>query len=148
MAKSITVYTDGGCTGNPGAGGWAAIVVIDGKEVELSGGAKASTNNRMELQAAISAFEYVKTDLGERQFKIVTDSQYLMNGMTKWLDNWVRKNWKAASGKPVLNKDLWEALLAYKSSLDIEWEWVKGHSGHPYNERCDELVAVQRTKFA
>jgi ribonuclease HI len=144
----ITVYTDGGCTGNPGPGGWAAILVPPDKEpIELSGGDKATTNNRMELIAAIKALEYVVRTQSEKEVQIHTDSQYVKNGITTWIHSWKKNGWRTAAKQDVKNKDLWIALDEWVSTLNVRWVWVKGHSGVPLNERCDVLVAAERNRF-
>lgn len=135
--SSIEIFTDGACTGNPGPGGWAAILRTDAHEKELSGGERATTNNRMELTAAIRAFEALKQP---STVTIHTDSRYVMDGATKWMANWKRNGWKTADKKPVKNKELWKALEAAAAPHKVTWRWVKGHDGHPENERCDALA--------
>src|SRR5438874_1586543 len=135
----IVAYTDGACIGNPGPGGWAAIVVQDGKREEISGAAEDTTNNRMELAAVIEALRRVPA---EAPVHVVTDSEYVMKGMTSWLAGWQRRGWRTAAGAPVLNRDLWETLAALVGSR-VTWEWVRGHSGHPENERVDYLARQQ-----
>ena len=135
--SEVSIYTDGGCEPNPGVGGWAAILVHDRREKELSGGAQETTNNRMEMTAAIQALSSLKHPC---VIHIYTDSQYLKNGITQWMKNWKRNNWKTGSG-PVKNKDLWLELDDLVQHHDVHWEWVKGHAGHHYNERCDELAS-------
>jgi len=138
MAESIvTIYTDGACRGNPGPGGWGALLVADGVERELSGGERTTTNNRMELLAAIRALEALKRSC---QVEVHTDSQYVRNGITTWLASWKKRGWLTADKKPVKNRDLWEQLDALASQHTIAWRWVKGHSGHPGNERADRLA--------
>ena len=135
-------YTDGACSGNPGPGGWGALLIAkDGenvlKERELKGGEALTTNNRMELLAAIHALEA----LGRRSaITIVTDSTYVKNGVTSWIHGWKRNGWKTSAKKPVKNDDLWKRLDAARAAHDVTWEWVKGHAGHPENERADELA--------
>ncbi|GAB6067310.1 ribonuclease HI [Methylothermus subterraneus] len=133
----VEIYTDGACRGNPGPGGWGALLRWRGKELELCGAEPATTNNRMELMAAIRALEALK-----RPCKIVlhTDSLYLKQGITDWLPNWIRRDWKTSAGKPVKNLDLWQRLLKAMTRHQIQWEWVRGHSGHPENERVDQLA--------
>ncbi len=133
----VEIFTDGACRGNPGPGGWGAILRYKGKEKELYGAEPATTNNRMELMAAIRALETLK-----RPCKVVlsTDSQYLMKGITEWLPNWRRRKWKTSAGKPVKNQDLWERLVKALERHRVKWEWVRGHSGHPENERADQLA--------
>jgi len=137
--KIITIYTDGGCHGNPGPGGWGAVVIADGKARELSGGEDMTTNNRMELTAAIQALSYAKANYEGCGIKVFIDSQYVKNGITQWIKNWKVKGWKTANKKPVLNQDLWRELDALNKSLSVEWTWVKGHAGVEYNEICDSL---------
>jgi ribonuclease HI len=134
----IEAFTDGACSGNPGPGGWGAILRWRGHEKELSGGEAQTTNNRMELMAAIQVLEAIKGE--NRQVKIVTDSNYLRQGITQWIHNWRRKGWKTADNKPVKNKDLWQRLEAALKTHKVEWAWTKGHAGHPENERADELA--------
>jgi len=133
----VEIFTDGACTGNPGPGGWGAILRAGAQEKELSGGERATTNNRMELTAAIRAFEALKTPA---EVTICTDSRYVMDGATKWLANWKRNGWKTADKKPVKNEDLWRALEAAAAPHKVTWRWVRGHTGHPENERCDALA--------
>jgi len=137
----IEVWTDGGCKPNPGPGGWAAILRWKGHEKELSGADPASTNNRMELTAAISALEAVT-----RPSRIVihTDSEYVRNGVTRWHHGWVRNNWRNAAKEPVANMELWKRLLAAAAKHEVEWKWVRGHSGDPMNERADQLATAAR----
>ena len=133
----IEIYTDGACSGNPGPGGWG-VLLIDGEERrELFGGEAETTNNRMELMAAIKALEEVSP---ETPIRLFTDSQYVKNGINDWINGWKRNGWKTASRKPVKNKDLWVALDELVAQRDVEWRWVKGHSGHPENEIADELA--------
>ncbi len=150
MSERLQVYTDGGCSGNPGPGGWAAVILPENAEpVELSGGEKSTTNNRMELTAVISVLEAVIEAWGtDIPLEIHTDSQYVQKGISEWMGGWIRKNWKTAAGKPVKNKDLWIRLKGLDDRLDVSWRWVKGHAGHQWNERCDELVARQRELFS
>ena len=133
----VEIFTDGACTGNPGPGGWGAILRAGTQEKELSGGERATTNNRMELTAAIRAFEALKVPT---EVTISTDSRYVMDGATKWMANWKRNGWKTADKKPVKNEDLWRALEAAAAPHKVTWRWVKGHDGHPENERCDALA--------
>lgn len=149
MSK-ITVYTDGGCTGNPGPGGWAAVLLHDGKETRLSGGDPSTTNNKMELTAVIKALMHINenSELKERAVDIYTDSQYVKNGLTQWIFNWIRNGWKTAAKKPVKNKEYWIALKNEADKLELNWNWVKGHSGDEYNELCDSLVEEERLKFS
>lgn len=133
----IEIYTDGACSGNPGAGGWGALLISEGETREISGGETQTTNNRMEMAAAIEALKVA--DSGA-QIILHTDSQYLKNGVTQWMPRWKRNGWKTSDGKPVKNKDLWEELGALVSDRRISWRWVKGHDGDPGNERADALA--------
>lgn len=133
----VDIYTDGACSGNPGPGGWGALLLWNGEEKELSGGEVETTNNRMEMLAAIKAFQALKKPTHVR---LHTDSTYLKDGITKWIANWKRNGWRTASKKPVKNADLWQLLEDVMEPHDVEWHWVKGHSGHPENERADELA--------
>lgn len=145
---NIKIYTDGGCTGNPGPGGWGAVVITDEGEVTLSGGDASTTNNKMELTAVIKALEYIgKNHSFSDELEIYTDSQYVKNGITSWINNWERNGWKTASKKPVKNKEYWISLRTLTNMAKINWFWVKGHSGDKYNEMCDQLVEVERLKF-
>jgi ribonuclease HI len=147
--KTISVYTDGGCTGNPGPGGWAAVLIYDEKEIRLSGGDPSTTNNRMELTAAIKALAHINenSELREMKVEIFTDSQYVKNGLTQWIFNWIKNNWKTAAKQPVKNKEYWIALKNEADKLQLNWNWVKGHSGNHFNELCDTLVETERMKF-
>ncbi|MBL6900397.1 ribonuclease HI [Gammaproteobacteria bacterium] len=135
--KAIEVFTDGACRGNPGPGGWGVLLIIDGKESSLFGGEKDTTNNRMELTAAIKALEVFKQ---ESKLSLTTDSTYVKDGITKWLDNWKVKNWVTASKKPVKNKDLWIKLDQLNARHKVSWKWVKAHVGHRENEIADMLA--------
>ena len=134
---AIDIFTDGACSGNPGPGGWAAILRIDGHERELSGGEEQTTNNRMELLAVIRALEALKRPSTVR---LHTDSRYVMDGASKWLKNWKANGWKTADKKPVKNEELWRALEAAMAEHKIAWKWVAGHSGHAENDRADALA--------
>lgn len=136
-AEMVTIYTDGACSGNPGPGGWGAILTGFGKTRELKGGEPATTNNRMELMAAIVALETLT-----RPCNIVlhTDSTYVRNGITTWIHNWKKRGWKTSAKKPVKNVDLWQRLDAAATIHEIDWRWVKGHAGDPGNERADQLA--------
>ena len=140
----IKIYTDGACVGNPGPGGWAAIILVENEKKELFGGEKLTTNNRMELTAAIKSLEYCNSkeekDLSFKEIKIYTDSVYLKEGITVWLANWEKNNWKTADKKNVKNVDLWKKLKELVKSKQIEWLWVKGHSGDPMNDLADKLA--------
>lgn len=133
----IDIYTDGACSGNPGPGGWGAILHWRGNEMELAGGEAETTNNRMELMAAIESLESLKHPVTAR---IHTDSLYVKNGITKWITNWKRNGWKTAARKPVKNVDLWQRLEEAATTHDVEWHWIRGHDGHPENERADSLA--------
>ncbi len=135
--EPVEVFTDGACSGNPGPGGWGAILRYDGVEKELSGGAPETTNNRMEMMAAIVALEALKRP---SRVRLHTDSTYLKDGITKWIHAWKARGWKTASKKPVKNQDLWQRLEAALAPHKVEWFWVKGHAGHPENERADQLA--------
>lgn len=145
--SDVTIYTDGACKGNPGPGGWGALMVAHTptgpKERELCGGENPTTNNRMELTAAIEALKALKRHC---VVDLYTDSQYVRQGITEWLAGWKRKHWKTASGSPVKNQDLWEALDAAVQAHEVRWHWVKGHAGHPGNERADGLANLGITK--
>lgn len=133
----VTIYTDGACSGNPGPGGWGAILVHGKNRKELSGGEVETTNNRMELQAAIESLSALKRPC---KVDLYTDSVYLRDGITKWIQGWQRNGWRTSAKKPVKNAELWQALQAALQPHDIDWHWVKGHAGHPENERADELA--------
>ncbi len=136
-AGLVEIFTDGACSGNPGPGGWGAVIRWGGHEKELCGGEVETTNNRMELMAAIAALEVLKRPVPVR---ITTDSTYVKDGITKWIHGWKRNGWKTAAKKPVKNADLWQRLESATAQHQIEWAWVKGHAGHPENERADELA--------
>ena len=135
--KEIVLYTDGACSGNPGPGGWGAILIYADNERELCGGEKETTNNRMEMMAVIEGLRALKTPC---QVKIVTDSKYVLQGMTEWKFNWIKRGWKTADNKPVKNVDLWQALVEQEKLHKLSWQWVKGHNGDPMNERADALA--------
>lgn len=135
--KTIEIFTDGACSGNPGPGGWGAILRFQGRDKELSGGHPETTNNQMELQAAIEALKALKEPCS---IVLYTDSQYLRQGITLWIHNWKRNGWKTSDKKPVKNQALWEELDGLVKIHAINWHWLKGHAGHPENERCDELA--------
>ena len=137
MSDVVEVWTDGACSGNPGPGGWGAILSYKGKERELSGGEPLTTNNRMELMGAISALETLTRPC---TVALHTDSQYLRNGIMTWIKSWKRNGWRTADKKPVKNVDLWQRLDAAVGEHQVHWHWVKGHSGHDMNERADELA--------
>ena len=146
--NEITIYTDGGCSGNPGPGGWGVVVIFNGEARQLSGGEKNTTNNRMELTAAINALSIVKNTKEFSGFpvQINIDSQYVKNGITVWIKNWKLKGWKTADKKPVKNQDLWIQLDELNSALNVHWNWVKGHAGIEYNEVCDQLCQKEIAK--
>ena len=131
----IEIYTDGACSGNPGPGGWGAIIIAGDERLEISGGESATTNNRMEMMAAIEALKATSGPV-----TLHTDSQYLKNGITDWMRRWKQNGWRTADKKPVKNQDLWQMLDALVSERIVHWKWVKGHAGHPENERADELA--------
>jgi ribonuclease HI len=133
----VTIYTDGACRHNPGPGGWGALLVTGGRERELWGGERLTTNNRMELTAAIRGLEALKRRC---RVALYTDSQYLRNGIREWLPRWKSRGWKTADKKPVKNQDLWQQLEALAADHEIEWHWVRGHTGHQGNERADRLA--------
>ena len=135
----LIIYTDGACSGNPGPGGWGALLVYGRREKELWGGEEETTNNRMELMAAIKALESLKTDYNG-QIELWTDSKYLKDGITSWIHGWKKRGWRKADKKPVMNADLWKTLDALTRDKSIDWKWVKGHDGHTGNERADELA--------
>lgn len=136
--KQVEIYTDGACSGNPGKGGWGAVLVYNGKEKELSGGEKETTNNRMELTAVIEGLKALKEPCS---VTLTTDSKYVCDAINQgWLDSWIKNNWRKADKKPVLNIDLWQELLPLLDAHQVKFVWVKGHAGHKYNERCDELA--------
>jgi len=135
--RRIEIYTDGACSGNPGPGGWGAILIAGRHRKEICGGAADTTNNRMEMMAAIKALEALK---GPSQVRLYTDSSYLKDGITRWIVNWRRNGWKNAAKKPVKNSDLWRQIETLSEQHSIDWHWVKGHAGHPGNERADELA--------
>jgi len=135
----IEIYTDGACRGNPGPGGWGVLLRSGEHEKQLHGGEKHTTNNRMEMMAVIEGLKSLKQ---QGQIKIVTDSKYVLNGVTQWMPNWKKNNWKTAAKKPVKNVDLWQQLDELLQGHEVQWQWVKGHSGHPENELVDQLANV------
>ena len=144
MSNRVTAYTDGACSGNPGPGGWGAILIFGEHRKELCGGESPTTNNRMELLAAIMALEALSRSC---DVDVHTDSQYLRNGVTQWIHGWKRNGWKTASKQPVKNEDLWNRLDEARARHNIEWHWVKGHAGHDLNERADELAREGMAPF-
>lgn len=139
-STSATIYCDGACSGNPGAGGWACIVETDGTQQEYSGGARHTTNNQMELQALIEGLKHAPRGV---PLKIVTDSEYLAKGVTQWLKTWIRNGWLTAAKQPVKNRAQWSEINLLLTGRQYSFEWVKGHSGHKENERCDELARAE-----
>lgn len=144
--KFVEIFTDGACSGNPGPGGWGAILRYTGKEKELSGGESHTTNNRMELTACIEALKALKEPC---EVTLTTDSQYVANGVNKgWAESWKNNGWRKADKKPAVNPDLWEQLLDRLSIHKVNIVWIKGHAGHPENERCDRLAVAETEKFS
>ncbi|MBP3539734.1 MAG: ribonuclease HI [Oscillospiraceae bacterium] len=143
--KKVTIYTDGACSGNPGPGGWAAILIYKGAEKELSGGERETTNNRMELTGAIRGLAALKEPC---EVELISDSKYLVDAITRgWLKSWVKNGWKKADKKPVLNVDLWQELSALMERHSVSFSWVQGHAENEYNNRCDALAVSERDKF-
>jgi ribonuclease HI len=142
--KEVEIHTDGACLGNPGPGGWAALLRHGATERELVGGEPDTTNTRMELMAAIAGLEALRSPC---QVVLHTDSQYVKKGIGEWLPNWIRRGWKTAAGEPVKNKDLWERLAAANTRHQVVWKWVKGHAGHVDNERVDQLARAAAERF-
>ena len=143
--KEVTIYTDGACSGNPGAGGWGTILVYKGREREMSGGAAETTNNRMELTAVIEGLKALKEAC---KVTVVTDSQYVANGINLgWAQSWKANGWRKKDKKPALNPELWDELLTLIAKHEVTIEWVKGHDGHPENERCDKMAVAESQKF-
>ncbi len=137
MTPSVVIYTDGACRGNPGPGGWGAILISGAREREMCGGDLATTNNRMELMAAIQALEALKMPC---KVELHTDSQYVKTGISVWVSGWKARGWKTAAKAPVKNEDLWRRLDQARARHDVDWRWVRGHNGHPLNERADALA--------
>lgn len=144
MNKKVDIYTDGACSGNPGPGGWGVLIQLDNKNIELSGGDNETTNNRMELMAAIIALEEINKDY---KINLYTDSNYVKDGITSWISNWKKNSWKTANKKDVKNKDLWIRLDAAIKGKDISWIWVKGHAGNAGNEQADYLARTALEKL-
>ena len=144
MSK-VFLYTDGACSGNPGPGGWACLLKYNDAKKEISGGAKETTNNQMELTAVIEGLSSLKSPC---EVELFTDSKYVLEGATKWLDGWIQKGWKKADKKPVLNREFWEKLIPLLEKHCITWHWVKGHAGHPENERVDTMACLMRDNFS
>ena len=144
--KEVELFSDGACSGNPGPGGWGIVVIADGVAKQLSGGEEMTTNNRMELLAVINGLESLKEPC---KVTITTDSKYVCDAFLKdWLSTWEKNGWKTAGKKPVKNKELWEKLLELSHKHELLWTWIKGHAGHPENERCDKLAVEARKKIA
>ena len=143
--NKVELFTDGACSGNPGPGGWGAILRSKGVEKELSDGEKDTTNNRMEMMAVIAGLEALTQPC---QVKVVTDSQYVMKGMLEWLPGWKKRGWKTASKQPVKNVDLWQRMEKAAQAHQLEWEWVRGHQGHAENERADDLAVAAQELIA
>jgi ribonuclease HI len=137
LTPTVEIYTDGACRGNPGPGGWGVVLIAGSRRKTLHGGDRNTTNNRMELTAAIEALGALR---GEQRVVLYTDSKYVMDGIRSWLPNWKKRGWKTAAKKPVKNKDLWQALDEAAAKHDVRWEWVKGHDGNPGNEEADALA--------
>ena len=144
MSEPVTIYTDGACSGNPGPGGWGAVLMFKGKERELSGGEPVTTNNRMELMAAISALDALSRPC---TVDLYTDSQYVRQGITQWLKGWKANGWRTASRDPVKNEDLWRRLEEAAARHKVVWRWIKGHAGHAENERADALARAGMAPF-
>lgn len=143
--KKVTLYTDGACSGNPGPGGWAAILIYKGAERELSGGERETTNNRMELTGAIRGLLALKEPC---EVELISDSKYLVDAVTRgWLGSWVKNGWRKSDKKPVLNVDLWQELSALMERHEVSFSWVQGHAENEYNNRCDALAVAERDKF-
>jgi len=142
--SAVDIFTDGACRGNPGPGGWAALLRTGGKELEIAGGETPTTNNRMELMAAIAALQALKRPC---QVRLYTDSVYVRDGITKWIHGWRRNGWRTADKKPVKNAELWQQLMEAAAPHRVEWHWVKGHSGHPENDRVDALACAEADKL-
>lgn len=143
--KQVEIFTDGSCKGNPGPGGWGVLLRMGGHEKELSGGEVDTTNNRMEMTAVIQGLSAL---IEPCAVELYSDSKYVLDGMTKWIEGWKRRGWVNASKKPVRNADLWHQLIDASARHQVNWNWVKGHSGHPENERVDKLASDQAAKFS
>ncbi len=143
--REVEIFTDGSCLGNPGPGGWGSIIRTEDCEIELTGGKVHTTNNEMELSGAIEALKSLKAPC---EVVVTTDSQYVVYGMQKWMAGWVRNGWKTASKQPVKNRPFWEELNRLSEIHKIKWEWIRGHDGHPENERCDVLALKAANSFA
>lgn len=143
--KQVEIFTDGACKGNPGPGGWGVLLRMGGHEKELSGGEADTTNNRMEMTAVIEGLSAL---IEPCAVELYSDSKYVLDGMTKWIEGWKKRGWVNASKKPVRNADLWHDLIDASARHEVSWNWVKGHSGHPENERVDKLASDEAAKFA
>lgn len=144
--KFVEIFSDGACSGNPGPGGWGAILRCDGYEKEISGGEAHTTNNRMELTGVIEALSALKYPC---KVRVTTDSKYVVDGITKgWAKGWKKRGWKKSDGKPALNPELWDKLLGLLETHDVEFAWIKGHAGHEENERCDRMAVAQRDIYS
>ena len=143
--KQVSIFTDGACKGNPGPGGWAVLLRMGAHEKELSGGETDTTNNRMEMTAVIRGLSAL---IEPCRVELYSDSKYVLDGITKWVEGWKRNGWVTASKKPVRNADLWHDLIEVAARHEIDWHWVKGHSGHPENDRVDELATAEALRFA
>jgi len=143
--KKVTIYTDGACSGNPGPGGWGAILIYGNAEKRIKGGEAETTNNRMELRAVIESLNILKSKC---DVNLYTDSKYVMEGITKWVHGWIKNGWKTAAKKPVKNEDLWKDLVAATENHKIIWNWVKGHSGDKYNDIADELAVEGKNEIS
>ena len=137
MSNSISIFTDGACRGNPGPGGWGVLILLEGEEISLYGGENSTTNNQMEMMAAIKALEYKKK---KKSIELVTDSNYLKDGIEKWIHGWKKNGWKTSAKKPVKNQELWMKIDTLNHFHEVQWKWVKGHSGHRENEIADLLA--------
>lgn len=143
--NKVYLYTDGACSGNPGPGGWACLLRYNDIQKEISGGAEETTNNQMELTAVIEGLSLLKKSC---EVELFTDSKYVLEGATKWLFGWIQKGWKKADKKPVLNRELWEKLIPLLEKHVVSWHWVKGHAGHPENERVDAMACLMRDTYS
>lgn len=148
--SDLEIYTDGGCSGNPGPGGWAYVILQEGNRKSGSGGIQSTTNNRMELTAVIEALDFIisQSALKDNAITLYTDSVYVKNGITAWIGRWVTNGWKTAAKKPVKNRDLWMKLKGLSDKVNVNWQWVKGHAGNEMNELCDTLVQGEIRKLA